>query len=90
MLLGAEYSVLLIDEREQEGCKNHEKFGHKKIKKILQENTSYRILYYIGLGGFEPPTPCPPDMYAKPLRYSPNSIGYPTGRNITMKGFLCQ
>ena len=43
-----------------------------------------------GLGGFEPPTPCPPDMYAKPLRYSPNSIGYPTGRNITMKGFLCQ
>ena len=25
----------------------------------------------IGLGGFEPPTPCPPDKYAKPLRYSP-------------------
>ena len=59
-------------------------------KKILQEISSYRIINYIGLGGFEPPTPCPPDMYAKPLRYSPNSIGYPTGRNITMKGFLCQ
>ena len=25
----------------------------------------------VGLGGFEPPTPCPPDMYARPLRYSP-------------------
>ncbi len=59
-------------------------------KKILQEINSYRIINYIGLGGFEPPTPCPPDMYAKPLRYSPNSIGYPTGRNIIMKGFLCQ
>ncbi len=29
----------------------------------------------IGLGGFEPPTPCPPDKYAKPLRYSPLFCG---------------
>lgn len=29
--------------------------------------------FNIGLGGFEPPTPCPPDMYAKPLRYSPST-----------------
>ncbi len=28
--------------------------------------------FCLGLGGFEPPTPCPPDKYAKPLRYSPN------------------
>jgi hypothetical protein len=28
-------------------------------------------LQCIGLDGFEPSTPCPPDMYAKPLRYSP-------------------
>ena len=26
---------------------------------------------FIGLGRFELPTPCPPDKYAKPLRYSP-------------------
>ena len=25
----------------------------------------------IGLAGFEPATPSPPDLYAKPLRYSP-------------------
>jgi hypothetical protein len=25
----------------------------------------------VGLGRFELPTPSPPDLYAKPLRYSP-------------------
>ena len=28
---------------------------------------------FFGLTGFEPATPSPPDLYAKPLRYSPES-----------------
>lgn len=32
------------------------------------------IPYKVGLGGFEPPTPSPPDLYAKPLRYNPNNM----------------
>ena len=50
-------------------------FGDSK-KKVLQAkdvNPYLTRLNIVGLSGFEPPTPCPPDMYAKPLRYSPIS-----------------
>lgn len=42
----------------------------------------------IGLGGFEPPTPCPPDMYAKPLRYSPILL-YDTTKETYHTTLIC-
>lgn len=56
-------------------CKSHRAGGgdaswckrHKKGPAL-----EGRSLYSgIGLAGFEPATPSPPDLYAKPLRYSP-------------------
>ena len=41
--------------------------------------------FFVGQGGFEPPTPSPPDLYAKPLRYCPKSVG-----NINTLDDVCQ
>ena len=42
------------------------------LRKSSIINRFFRTIYNeFGLGGFEPPTPGPPDRYAKPLRYSP-------------------
>ena len=42
-------------------------------KRILKRDASSFRLRLIGLAGFEPATPSPPDLYAKPLRYSPKT-----------------
>jgi hypothetical protein len=45
----------------------------QNTKKALQANL--QSFHTIGLGGIEPPTPSPPDLYAKPLRYNPSNDG---------------
>lgn len=55
----------------------------KKTRYSLLSNE----LEILGLAGFEPATPSPPDLYAKPLRYSP--IAY-RGHDGTMEAPRCQ
>ena len=47
-------------------------------KRKAAECNFIRGLLLFGLGGFEPPTPSPPDLYAKPLRYNPSIFAIKT------------
>ena len=63
-----------------------------RIMRLVAKNKAARNLLAacIGLDGFEPSTPCPPDMYAKPLRYSPCCVGEPTVVKLSQMIDFCQ